>query len=51
MVNEVMNEREFKTLMRFMLQDIQDAKEEKDAERKDSLLEKIADKIQKSLED
>lgn len=51
MVQEVMNEREFKTLMRFMLQDIQDAKDEEDTKRKDELLDKIADKIQKSLED
>lgn len=51
MVQEKMNEREFKTLMRFMLQDIQDVKEEADANKKDELLNKIADKIQKSLED
>ncbi|MCI6468110.1 MAG: hypothetical protein MSA90_21930 [Faecalicatena sp.] len=51
MVEEIMNEREFKTLMRFMLQDIQDAKEERDSKKKDELLDKIADKIQKSLED
>lgn len=50
-MDELMNERGFKTLMRFMLQDIQDAKTEGDVAEKDKLLDKIADKIQKSLED
>lgn len=50
-MKEDMNEREFKTLMRFMLQDVQDARNENNQNKKDELLDKIADKIQKSIED
>lgn len=50
-MKDSMSEREFKTLMRFMLQDVQDARNEGDQNKKDELLDKIVDKIQKSIED
>ncbi|MCI8828826.1 MAG: hypothetical protein HFE98_08245 [Ruminiclostridium sp.] len=42
---------QFKAFIRFILQDIQDAMAEQDAEKVKELLKKMEDKLQKTLED
>lgn len=42
---------QFKCNIRFMLDAIRDARNEKDTERKDQLLDRILENLQKTLED
>ena len=51
MVDMGMTDKQFNGFVRFLLDALKDAMEEKESEKKDEKLTKIADKLQKTLED
>lgn len=46
-----MTDKQFSGFLRFMLDDLQEAKDETDVEKKDEKIEKIIEKLQKTIED
>ena len=51
MVDMGMTDKQFNGFVRFLLDALNDAMEEKESEKKDEKLTKIADNLQKTLED
>lgn len=51
MVDMGMTDKQFNGFVRFLLDALKDAMEEKESEKKDEKLSKIADNLQKMLED
>lgn len=51
MVDMGMTDKQFNGFLRFLLDALKDAMEEKESEKKDEKLTKIADNLQKTLED
>lgn len=51
MVDMGMTDKQFNGFVRFLLDALKDAMEEKESEKKDEKLTKIADNLQKTLED
>ena len=51
MVDMGMTDKQFSGFVRFLLDALKDAMEEKESEKKDEKLTKIADNLQKTLED
>ena len=51
MVDMGMTDKQFNGFVRFLLDALKDAMEEKESEKKDEKIKKIADNLQKTLED